>query len=91
MGLEDGCDDASAFNELIGGKREGTVPARVLLVELAAPCEVEGAAPVCAVTASKSGKLSLPGDSGMVSRRGVECPLPAGGGPQMDGETPSWA
>ena len=67
------------------------MPARVRLVEFAAPWEVDGATPVCAVSASKSGKLSLPGDSGIISRSGVEWPLPAGGGPQMDGDTPSWA
>jgi len=60
------------FSELTAGNRDGTVPARARLVEFAAGM-VElgvGAAPACA--ASKSGKLSLPGDSGIVSRRGVE-------------------
>lgn len=76
--------------EPIGGRREGTVPARPRRVELAAPW-LEGARPVCAVLASKSGKLSLPGDSGMISRRGVEWPLPAGGGPHSEGEMPSCA
>jgi hypothetical protein len=74
----------------IGGNREGTVPARPLRVEFAAPW-LEGANPVCAVPASKSGKLSLLGDSGIISRRGVEWPLPVVGGPHKDGETPSWA
>lgn len=72
VGREDGWEEPRPFKELTGGKREGTVPARVRLVEFAAPCEVDGATPVCAVLASKSGKLSLPGDSGIVSRNGVE-------------------
>ena len=59
------------FNELTGGKREGTVPARVRRVELAAGC-VLVLAPASGCPASKSGKLSLPGDSGIVSRSGVE-------------------
>lgn len=75
------------FRELTGGKREGTVPARVRLAEPVAG--VLDAAAVLAWPASKSGKLSLPGDSGMVSRRGVEWPLPVVGGPQIDGEMPS--
>ena len=49
------------------------------------------AAPPVACPASKSGKLSLPGDSGMVSRSGVECPLPVVGGPQSCGDSPSCA
>jgi hypothetical protein len=40
---------------------------------------------------SKSGKLSEPGDSGIVSLRGVEWPLPLVGGPHTDGERPSCA
>lgn len=75
------------LSELIGGKREGTVPARVRRVEFAAGMVL--AAPAPAWPASKSGKLSLPGDSGMVSRRGVEWPLPVVGGPQICGDRPS--
>lgn len=54
---------------LTGGKREGTVPALVRLVEAAGVAEE---APALACPESKSGKLSLPGDSGIVSRKGVE-------------------
>ena len=69
------------FRELMGGRREGTVPARVRRVELGAEETVLEPAVACAK--SKSGKLSLPGDSGIVSRSGVECPLPVVGGPQI--------
>lgn len=72
------------FNELTGGKRDGTVPARARRVEF-------GVDPAVACPASKSGKLSLPGDSGIVSRNGVECPLPVVGGPHICGECPSCA
>lgn len=73
-------EDAEPFREPVSGNREGTVPARARRVELdASRFEPE---PAVASVASKSGKLSLPGDSGMVSRRGVEWPLPVGGGPQ---------
>lgn len=71
----------------IAGKRDGTVPARVRRVEDDA--ERLLGLPAMACPASKSGKLSLPGDSGMVSRRGVEWPLPDVGGPQICGVKPS--
>ena len=87
-GRDDGCELLKPLEVPMGGNREGTVPARPRRVEFAAPW-LDGARPVCAVLASKSGKLSLPGDSGMISRRGVEWPLPAGGGPHKDGEMPS--
>lgn len=54
---------------------EGRVPALVLRVD--AVCCAACSMPVAAL---KSGKLSPLGDSGMVSRRGVELPLV--GGPQ---------
>lgn len=96
-GLDDGVgrpdfdwrDVCELLSELTPGKREGTVPARVRRGELVV--EVDAAAPAVAWPASKSGKLSLPGDSGMVSRNGVECPLPVVGGPQIEGDTPSCA
>lgn len=69
------------------GKREGTVPALVRRFELEV-VDIDGA-PEVACPASKSGKLSLLGDSGIVSRRGVECPLPVEGGPQTCGVRPS--
>lgn len=62
-------DVCEPFRELTGGKREGTVPALVRLVEAAGVAEE---APALACPESKSGKLSLPGDSGIVSRKGVE-------------------
>ena len=68
------------LRELMGGKRDGTVPARVRRAEFG---EEFGAEPAVAWPASKSGKLSLPGDSGIVSRSGVEWPLPVVGGPQI--------
>lgn len=71
----------------MAGKREGTVPARVRRTEFDA--ESEPGLPADAWPASKSGKLSLPGDSGIVSRSGVECPLPVVGGPQICGDNPS--
>lgn len=73
--------------ELMAGKREGTVPARERRTEFDA--DNEPGLPVDRLPTSKSGKLSLPGDSGMVSRSGVECPLPVVGGPQGWGERPS--
>lgn len=73
----------------MAGNREGTVPARVRRTEFDA--ESEPGLPPIGWPASKSGKLSLPGDSGMVSRSGVECPLPVVGGPQICGESPSCA
>lgn len=71
----------------MAGKREGTVPARVRRIEDDA--EVGFGLPPVAWPASKSGKLSLLGDSGIVSRRGVEWPLPEVGGPQICGVSPS--
>ncbi len=68
------------LRELTGGKRDGTVPARVRRIEPGAELERE---PAVACPTSKSGKLSLPGDSGIVSRSGVEWPLPVVGGPQI--------
>jgi hypothetical protein len=75
------------LSELTGGNREGTVPALFRRMELGA--EEMPLDPAVAWAASKSGKLSLPGDSGIVSRSGVECPLPVVGGPQIWGERPS--
>ena len=75
------------LKELGAGKREGTVPARARRVELGAS-EFDPE-PALACEDSKSGKLSLPGDSGIVSRSGVEWPLPVVGGPQICGERPS--
>ena len=60
------------FRELTGGKRDGTVPARVRRVVFVAGDVVVLTVLAFAGLASKSGKLSLPGDSGMVSRKGVE-------------------
>lgn len=77
LGSKDVCEP---LRELTGGNRDGTVPARVRRVELGAERDPE---PAVACPASKSGKLSLPGDSGMVSRSGVEWPLPVVGGPQI--------
>lgn len=51
-------------------KREGSVPARARLVD---PSDAEVASAL-----TKSGKLSPLGDSGMVSRKGVELPLVGG-------------
>jgi len=65
-----------------GEKREGRVPARARRVDV-------GAAEAVSDMALKSGKLSPLGDSGMVSRNGVECPLV--GGPHIWGVTPSCA
>ncbi len=58
-----------------GEKREGRVPARAL------PRMAEVAPVVSTCGCAKSGKLSALGDSGMVSRSGVEFPLV--GGPQI--------
>ena len=80
-------EDCEPFKELTGGNREGTVPARVLRMELGAEAALPE--PPVAWAESKSGKLSLPGDSGIVSRSGVEWPLPVVGGPQICGERPS--
>lgn len=73
----------------MAGNLEGTVPARVRRTEFDAERE-PGLLPV-SWPASKSGKLSLLGDSGMVSLSGVECPLPVVGGPQICGDSPSCA
>lgn len=56
--------------EPMAGKRDGTVPARERRTELDA--DNEPGLPADRFPASKPGKLSLPGDSGMVSRSGVE-------------------
>ena len=74
MGLLDFESEAcwELFEELTGGKRDGTVPALVRRAVLAAGDVVVLPALAFAWPASKSGKLSLPGDSGMVSRKGVE-------------------
>jgi hypothetical protein len=64
-----------------GEKREGRVPARARLVVVCAADVVSG------IALLKSGKLSPFGDSGMVSRRGVELPLV--GGPHICGVSPS--
>lgn len=66
-----------------GEKREGSVPARARRVEVCAADAVSGMAWL------KSGKLSPLGDSGMVSRNGVELPLV--GGPHICGVKPSCA
>lgn len=75
-----------------GEKRDGTVPARSRRagnevdvdgrVALAGGCMDED-------VLLKSGKSLLVGDSGIVSRRGVECPLPIGGGRHTRGLRPS--
>ena len=87
LGRSDGCE--VLISPLTGGNREGTVPALVRLAELSVGAVA--AAPAVAWPASKSGKLSLPGDSGMVSRSGVEWPLPVVGGPHNCGVRPSCA
>jgi hypothetical protein len=66
-----------------GEKREGRVPARARRVDVCAAAFVSGMALL------KSGKLSALGDSGMVSRNGVELPLV--GGPHICGVRPSCA
>lgn len=66
-----------------GEKREGRVPARARRVEVWVDDVDSGIAWL------KSGKLSPFGDSGIVSRRGVELPLV--GGPHICGVRPSWA
>jgi len=73
----------------MAGNRDGTVPALVRRVELAD--DAGPLAPALAWVESKSGKLSDPGDSGIVSLSGVECPLPVVGGPHTEGEIPSCA
>lgn len=76
-------NDCCTFTPLsvpTGENREGTVPARALRAGLLRLFSDGG---------TRSGKPSWLGDSGMFSRRGVEPPLV--GGPQMLGETPSWA
>jgi len=59
-------EDCELLNALRAGNRDGTVPALVRRGK-----ELGVLSPDTWL-ASKSGKLSLPGDSGMVSRRGVE-------------------
>jgi hypothetical protein len=66
-----------------GEKREGSVPARARRVDVWEADVVSGMAWL------KSGKLSPLGDSGMVSRNGVELPLV--GGPHICGVRPSCA
>jgi hypothetical protein len=66
-----------------GEKRDGRVPARARRADVWPADAVSGMAWL------KSGKLSPLGDSGMVSRRGVELPLV--GGPHICGATPSEA
>lgn len=77
----DCCDRLLPFKEPTPGNRDGMVPARVLRAGLCRDWSV--------ADGIKSGNSSWLGDSGMFSRRGVEWPLD--GGPQMFGETPSWA
>jgi hypothetical protein len=85
--LDFGSKDAvELLKEVTGGNRDGTVPARVRRVELGFVVDAE---PVVTCPESKSGKLSLPGDSGIVSRSGVEWPLPVVGGPHSCGDRPS--
>ena len=67
------------FKVPTGENLEGTVPALVLLV---------GLAKLFSLGATRSGNPSPVGDSGIVSRKGVELPL-AVGGPHMPGERPS--
>lgn len=76
----DCCCTFTPLSVSTGENREGTVPARALRAGLLRLPSDGG---------TRSGKPSWPGDSGMFSRRGVEWPLV--GGPQMLGETPSWA
>jgi hypothetical protein len=66
-----------------GEKRDGRVPARARRVDV---CAVDAASGMALL---KSGKLSALGDSGMVSRNGVELPLV--GGPHICGVSPSCA
>lgn len=66
-----------------GEKREGRVPARARRPDVCAADADSGMALL------KSGKLSPTGDSGMVSRNGVELPLV--GGPHICGFSPSCA
>ena len=87
-GLVDGIGRADLVKKLCcesstcgaaGENLEGTVPARARLGEL-----ISGGG------GTRSGNPSWSGDSGMVSRRGVELPL-VGGPPHMFGESPSCA
>jgi hypothetical protein len=64
-----------------GEKRDGSVPARARRVDVCVAAAASGIAWL------KSGKLSPLGDSGIVSRRGVELPLV--GGPHICGASPS--
>jgi hypothetical protein len=61
-----------------GENLEGTVPALV---------RREGLVIFISDGGTRSGKPSWDGDSGIVSRNGVECPLV--GGPQIPGDNPS--
>jgi hypothetical protein len=67
----------------VGENREGRVPARARRPDVC-PAEV-----VSGMALLKSGKLSALGDSGIVSRNGVELPLV--GGPHICGVKPSCA
>jgi hypothetical protein len=67
----------------VGEKRDGKVPARARRPDVC-PADVASG-----MTLLKSGKLSALGDSGMVSRNGVELPLV--GGPHICGVRPSCA
>lgn len=84
VGLEVfGTDDWLTFKPggAAGENLDGTVPARALRA---------GFCVVASEGGIKSGKPSWLGDSGIVSRRGVEPPLAGGpGGPQRLGVRPS--
>lgn len=80
LDIYDGCCIFTPLTAPTGEKREGTVPARALRAGLFRVPSDGG---------TRSGKPSWLGDSGIFSRRGVELPLV--GGPQMLGDTPSWA
>jgi hypothetical protein len=77
--------DMSPGGAADGEKREGSVPARARRPDVCAAEVVSG------IALLKSGKLkfSLLGDSGIVSRNGVELPLV--GGPHICGVKPSCA
>lgn len=64
------CDPVAPLTEPTGENFEGTVPALALLEGLLKPASV---------VATRSGKPSWVGDSGIFSHRGVEFPLAVGG------------
>jgi hypothetical protein len=68
----------------VGENRDGSVPARPRRPGV---CPADVASGIALL---KSGKLSALGDSGMVSRNGVELPL-VGGPPHICGVKPSCA